>query len=267
MAKRKTGVEKILLALGLKEYVKTASEDDIHNVMTSGIGLDAEPEAKDATHAKDCKGGDCKGCGGTGKDADETRMKFHKALDRMLDSKDQEQAVQDADMEELKGLFGASSAKSKTTEGLDEEVKPVGEEEETAATDDEEELPGEGEDEAVQSEASPKLPAEARTKPDVPAIVDAAFSEGSKQTLLRLRPFVAKLPKGHPMRGAFDSALTELRSAPKGSKGSYAAFVTAAQSRARGVGIDTDPEDKDAKRNTTADDAYAAERKRQRGEK
>ena len=262
------GINKLLLALGLKEYVKTASEDDIANVINIGVAMDESTTGKDADeHPKGCRCNDCKGTAKdakTGMDADD-RKRLHDALDRALDGKEEEQAAQDADMEQLRGLLagGASSQKAKNSAidsaaSEEEQAKVLeaeAEEEESEAEgeDSEDEEEGEGNDEAVQSEASPRLPAEARTKSPMPTAVDAA-------TVLRaLKPFVAGANNTR-LNKAFDTASQLVRGTAKAAgKTSYVAVNRASKA----VGKDAaDQLDRRSQSQKIADEANAAYKSR-----
>ncbi len=267
MAKSFSPLLKKLLAIGVKEHAKTASESEIGELLKIGVAMDeGESEGADADeHPKGCKCADCKDSKGKdskdGKDAkgEDARKRMHDALDRMLDSKDDEQAAQDADMEQLRGLLsgGAGSEKTKNTPGVDGEEDEEGEgadgeEEEGEGEDGDEDEEGEGADEAVESEASKPLSAAERAKSPAPSAVDAAT------VLKALKPFVAKA-NDKRLNKAFDTACQLVRgTAAKSSKGGYRAVATASKA----VGKDAaDQLETRNKVNKIAEDANAEYRK------
>lgn len=251
-AKEAKGLNRILLAIGLREYVKTASEDDIANVIASGVGMDeGESEGADASEkseAKDAKGKDAKG--------NDARKRLHDALDRMLDSKDEEQEALDEDMEQLRGLLagGASSEKSKNTSGLDEDKEEKEEEKESEAEDaDEDEEEAEAEDEAVESEASKPLSESERAKSPSPSAVDGAT------VLKALKPFVAK-SSDKRLRQAFDTASKLVHGNSKGSKGGYSAAIKASKAVGKDAKEQLDERERQSKIVEEANNAYAKRR-------
>lgn len=264
MAKGFSPLLKKLLAIGVKEHAKTASEAEIGELLKIGVAMDeGESEGADAeAHPKGCKCGDCMGGkdakDGKGKDAkaEDARKRMHDALDRMLDSKDDEQEALDADMEQLRGLLsgGAGSEKTKNTHGVDgeEESEAADGEEEGEGEDSDEDEEGEGADEAVQSEAAPPLKEGERSKSPAPSAVDAAT------VLKALKPFVAKA-NDKRLNKAFDTAMQLTKgTAGKSSKGGYAAVSRASKA----VGKDAaDQLETRNKANKIAEDANAEYRK------
>ncbi len=268
MAKVFSPLMKKLLAIGVKEHAKTASESEIGELLKIGVAMDeGESEGADADeHPKGCKCADCKDSkgkdakDGKGKDADgnDARKRMHDALDRMLDSKDDEQAAQDADMEQLRGLLsgGAGSEKTKTTPGVDGEEEESeaadGEEEEGEGEDADEDEEGEGADEAVESAASKPLAESERAKSPAPSAVDAAT------VLKALKPFVAKAGDKRLLK-AFDTASQLVKgTATRSSKGGYRAVSQASKA----VGKDAAEQlETRTKANKIAEDANAEYRK------
>ena len=237
---------KVLKALGLQHVAKTATPEEFATALDAAA--DERSEAADAAHGEGCECKTCKpkAADATGKDAE--RERYHKALDRMLDSKaakDAEAAAaEDADMEELTGLLsgGAGAIRSKKTDGLDsvgaderEEEAPEGEdegEEEAPEGEDEgeEEEGGEGEDEAVQSNASPEIPADKRSKTAVPSATDSAYREGQLAILKIMKPIVAKSGDKKAV-AAMDAAMKRLTTRSQSGGSSYRAVAAAAGKR------------------------------------
>lgn len=265
MAKVFSPLMKKLLAIGVKEHAKTASENEISELLKIGVAMDeGESEGADADeHPKGCKCADCKDSKGKhakGKDAkaEDARKRMHDALDRMLDSKDDEQAAQDADMDQLRGLLsgGAGSEKTKTTPGVDgEEEESEVNDEEGEGEDGEEDEEGEGADEAVETEASKPLSESQRAKSPAPSAVD---SIDAATVLKALKPFVAKA-NDKRLNKAFDTASQFVRgTAGKSSKGGYRAVSQASKA----VGKDAADQLETRNRgNKIAEDANAEYRK------
>ena len=162
---------------------------------------DAKPEeVADAIDSlvseKDCKGND-------------SRKRFHDALDRLMDSKEQEQGALDADLEELKGMFGGNGGKDETVAG-----EETGEEQD----DDAEALTIEPADRPKSSGAGTDA-------------TDAAYRAGALAVLKALRPAIATSGSKSAI-GAFDTAARTVQGSKVGtaSKGGYGAVATAAQS-------------------------------------
>lgn len=266
MAKGFSPLLKKLLAIGVKEHAKTASEAEIGELLKIGVAMDeGESEGADAeAHPKGCKCGDCMDSKGKdskdGKDAkgEDARKRMHDALDRMLDSKDDEQEALDADMEQLRGLLsgGAGSEKTKNTPGVDGEEESEaadGEEEEGEGEDSEEdEEESEAADEAVESQASKPLAEGQRSKSPAPSAVDAAT------VLKALKPFVAKA-NDKRLNKAFDTAMQLTKgTAGKSSKGGYAAVARASKAVGKDAADQLETRNKATK---IAEDANAEYRK------
>lgn len=195
------------------------------------VAADAKPE--DTPEGKDAKA------------KDEERSRLHKALDKMLDSKDsaaEEQAAQDEeDTERLKALFVTPSQEESRQAGVDEEMESnnaarseqetVAEEERGAAADEEDDEeddePAEGEDEAVETNPSPEIPAGQRSGRDVPAATDAAYKDGIDLMAKALKPFIAR-SKDKKLIGAFDSAVKRAKGQGWQGAASYGRVARAA---------------------------------------
>lgn len=248
-----------LLAIGVKEHVKTASEEEIGEVLKLSVAMDAgESEGADAeAHVAGCK---CTDCMGSAKDAKakDKRARYHSVLDKMLDAgeanQQEEQEALDADMEELRGLLagGAGSEKTKDTPGVDAESEEEAEAEDSDE-DEEENEEAEAEDEAVESAAAPVIPAEARAKSPAPSAVDAAT------VLKALKPFIATAgtPAGAKrLAKAFDTATKTVKDNTKGSKGSYKAVAHAAAATGKDAAEQLDNRTKQQKISDEANAAY-----------
>ncbi len=229
-----------------------------------------KPKTEDAeAHVSGCKCADCMGSGKDAKAADakaKARDKFHKALDKHLDAKDaaeNEQAeADDADMEALKGLFGKDTAENvEESEEHTAATDAAAEEEESEEEAESEDEDGEAEDEAVESNASPVIPVAARTKPDVPAAVDAAYRAGAEAVLKGLKPFVAKA-KNKALAGAFDTTSKLVKGTGWKGSASYGKVARAAATANDSVGKDVFNSEKHAQ---TAEAGYAEARKKALG--
>lgn len=214
------------------------------------VAFDAEPEPA----AKDAKA------------ADAERM--HKALDKMLAGRDnaqQEQEANDAaDLEALKSMF---AAKGNDSEASEEAGREAAAEEETAATDEdgeEEENQEYTEDEAVESNPSPAIPAGERSAKMVPSATDAAYRAGAKAALDGLKPFIAR-SKNKQLMGAYDTAAKLAKGSGWQGAASYTKFAhaasTASDSAQRSM-VDAEQE-----REQKMEKAYAEARNKMRGVK
>lgn len=195
------------------------------------VATDAEPEKK--PEGKDASG------------KDEEKKRLHAALDKMLDGRDnmkEEQAAQDeADAESLKALFVTPSQEESRQAGVDAEMETnnvarseqetVAEEERTAAADEEseeeEEDTPEGEDEAVETNPSPEIPADKRSGRMVPTATDAAYKAGVDIMATALKPFIAR-SKNKQLIGAFDSAVKRAKGQGWQGSASYGRVARAA---------------------------------------
>lgn len=194
------------------------------------VAADADPEKK--PEGKDASG------------KDEEKARLHAALDKMLEGRDnakEEQAAQDeADAEALKALFVTPSQEVARSSGADEELETnnvarseqetVAEEERGAAADEETEEDdesAEGEDEAVETNPSPEIPAGQRSGRDVPAATDAAYKAGVDIMATALKPFIAR-SKNKQLIGAFDSAVKRAKGQGWQGAASYGRVARAA---------------------------------------
>lgn len=141
------------------------------------------------------------------------RKRHHDALDRMLDGKEEEMNAADADMEELKAMFGGKSGKDETVAG---EQKGN-------------EMPENGGiDESVEA-----LTIEPGDRPESSGTGTdaAAFKAGGIAVLKALKPSIAA-SGNKSLIGAFDTAARIVAgSKPSGTagKGGYGAVATAAR--------------------------------------
>lgn len=211
----------------IRQWAKDAKADDVATVVDAlSSELEKKEEAKDGvSHGKDCKGGDCAGCKDAAPAADaktNDRKRFHDALDKMLDGKEEEMNAADADMEELKTMF-TGAAKDETTAG-DQNGK---------------EMPKDGgieEGRDADLEALVIEPAD-RTQStgagtDAKAALDSAKMDGAKAVLKALRPVVAN-SNDKKLKGAFDTVVKTLAGTVTGGtsdKGGYGAAARAAAS-------------------------------------
>ena len=217
------------------EWAKTAKPEEVASAFDA-LAEEAEKKKEetkgaDAAHGKDC---DCKDCKG-GRDASATatdakakdRKRFHDALDRMMDSKEEEQSSMDADMEELKGMFGKKG-------GNDETV--AGEQNDNEMPEDGGIEPGNDAIEALTIEPGDR-PESSGTGTDSAALLKAR-QEGANAAFKAMRPFVAAT-KNKTTIGAFDTAVKTVNGAlttgasGTAGKGGYGAAATAAGSVGR----------------------------------
>jgi hypothetical protein len=196
-----------LRALGLQQVAKTATPEEFAVALDAAKEDEPKPKADDAKHGTGCDCATCKDAKPKGKDAkaDDKRKRMHDALDRTLDSADEEQNAMDADMEELAGILqgGAGAAKTKETPGVDSEAEAEDENKEEEEEEEEEE--GEAEDKAVESNASPELEVSERFGKNVPTATDKSFRDGQRSVLKALKPFVATSGNKR-LVAAFDTA-------------------------------------------------------------
>lgn len=283
---------KRIRGIGFQVWAKDAKPEEVADAVDA-IGKN---DAKDAdAHVTGCKCNDCNSIGAdaksTAKDgASKDRKGLHDALDKMLDAKDSEEAAKaeadDADMEELRSLFGAGQGADSEGEAEDAEAdddfddlveklmkrgyskeaatkiagKVATEKGEDAEPDDEDEDEDDNEanDEAVQTNPSPELKESERGQNPVPSAVDSAsFIAGQRAALKALKPFVAA-SKDKRLKGAFDTATKLTRSSVSKTTGGYGK-VAAAASKKGSAAMDAglDPEQR---RIEEANKAYAARR-------
>ena len=205
----------MLSALGLKVWAADKSAEEIHAGLKQYHGKDEE--RKDEPESKDAKVSDA-------------RTRLHGALDRMLDSKEDEQKAMDADTEELRKLFSTKADDAAATSDED---------------DDEEDDDAEDDDKKVEDskfvgdeEGDIDIDPEDRPKPLDPEATDAAYRKGQKAALDALKPFVAK-SGDKKLIAAFDTASKLVKGTKANKGGSYKKAAEAAQRRSSSVGMDS----------------------------
>ena len=231
------------------QWAKDAKPEEVADALDA---LASEVETKESKKVEGKDSEKIEGKDSKGKD----RSKYHSALDRMLDSKDEEEFAADAEMEELKGLFNKKSegkdklvASEQTGKEMPEKPIEEGKDEEVEAL-------------TIEPEDRPKGTGEV-TKD---AANDAAYRQGCKDGAVAfakaLKPSIAA-SKNKSVIGAFDTAIRTLPSISSGtgSKGGYGAVAVAAQS----VGKDAAIQCKNAEAEAyAAVAAIEAERRKQR---
>jgi hypothetical protein len=245
----------------IRQWAKDAKADDVATVVDAlATELENKKEEGNDAHPADC---DCKDCMGAkdakAKDAKAIdRKKFHDALDRMMDGKEEEMNAQDADMESLKAMF-TGGAKDETVAGEqkgDEMPEDGGIE------------PGNDAIEALTIEPADR-PESSGTGTDSAALLKAK-QEGANAAFKAMKPFIAAT-KDKKAIGAFDTAvktvnggLTAGGTAGKGGyaagKGGYAAVANAAASTGKDAKDAKDQRELATKTQKEIDDAYAARR-------
>jgi hypothetical protein len=147
---------------------------------------------------------------------------------------------------------------------MEGEQERVAEEERTAATDEEseeeEEDGAEGEDEAVESNPSPEIPAGQRSMRDVPAATDAAYKAGIDAMATAMKPFIAR-SKNKAVIGAFDSAVK--RAKGQGWQGA-ASYGRAARAAATANDSARSQFDEEESRNRAIEESYNKAREQAR---
>jgi len=241
------------------EWAKTAKPEE---VATAFDALVEEAEKKkeegvDAAHPANCDCADCKGA----KDAKMAdakavdRKRFHDALDRMMDSKEEEMNAQDADMEELKTMFtGGKGGKDETVAGEEtgKEMPPDGGIE-----------PGNDAIEALTIEPGDR-PESTGGATDSAAILKAK-QQGANAAFAAMKPLVART-KDKMIMGAFDTAVKMVNggliAGGTASKGGYGAVVTAATSIGKDARDARERTEFEMKKQKEVEDAYAERRKK-----
>lgn len=231
-------------------WAKDAKPEEIVAAMDA---LVEEVEKKDSKGAdghteKDCKVTDCAECKKANdekaaKDAKGMdRKKFHDALDRMLDGKEEEMNAADADMEELKAMFGG-----KGKDGKDETV---------AGEQNGEEMP----EKPIKDESLEALTIEPGDRPESSGAGtdSAAYKAGAIAVLKALKPTVAA-SKNKAAIGAFDTAAKIIFGGTV-SKGGYGAVATAAGTIGSAALDQKNALDAETKAIKSAEDAYKARR-------
>ena len=202
-------------------WAKDAKPEEIATAMDALVEAVEKKEDKskgeDAKHGAGC---DCADCKGSGKDSmndakAKDRKRFHDALDRHLDAKEEEEGALDADMEELKTMFGGKGG------GKDETV--AGEETGAEMSEDG------GIDEAV--EALTIEPGDRSKSSGAGTDAAAAYRAGAIAVLKALKPAIANSGNKGAI-GAFDTAVKTVQGSHVGtaSKGGYGAVAKAAAS-------------------------------------
>jgi len=190
-------------------WAKDAKPEEVADAIDA---LASEVEKKEEKKEEPKKAEDCE-VPVKAKDAAATdRKRFHDALDRMLDGKEEEMNAADADMEELKTMFGgAGKAKDETVAG--EEKK--------------EDYP----EKPIKDETLEALTIEPADRPESTgaATDEAAYKAGAVAVFKALKPHVAA-SKDKKLIGAFDTAVRIVAgsSGGTGSKGGYGAVAKAA---------------------------------------
>jgi hypothetical protein len=221
---------KRIRGLGFQVWAKDAKPEEV----ADAVDAISKADAKDAdAHVSGCKCADCKGGTLAKPEAEDAKAKdrkrFHDALDKLMDSRQAEEAeiaeAEDADMEELKSMFGEKKAASDAEPEADDEEAEDSEEKE-------EEEEAEASDEAVQSQSVPVLqPGERQENPE-PSAVDAAYVAGQKAALKAFKPFVAA-SKDRRLKAAFDTATKLTKAAKTSGGGSYVKVAVAAGARGK----------------------------------
>lgn len=242
-------LNKIIRGLGFQKWAADAKPEDIATALDEMSAVDEKEHAK-GCDCKDCKPGKDEKMEATDAKGND-RKKFHDALDRMLDSKDDEQNAMDEDMESLKSLFKGTAA--------EDEEKDADEEEKTEASDEDEDEESEAEDSDIDHTEGKVIAPEDRPEKDTPRATDsAAYRAGMSTALKALKPFVAK-SKDARLKGAFDTATKLAKTATVKSNASYAKFARASATAKDSVNQKSYED--------MANEAYAKARVERRGSK
>ena len=243
----------------IQSWAATAKPEDVATAMDAmAEELEKKGEGKDA-HPADCDCADCKGAKDAKMAADAKaidRKRFHDALDRMLDGKEEEMNAQDADMESLKTMFtGGEGGK-----GKDETV--AGEQTGDEMPEDGGIEPGKDAIEALTIEPGDR-PESSGTGTDSAALLKAR-QEGANAAFKAMKPLVAAT-KDKKVIGAFDTAVKRvnggLTAGGTAGKGGYGAVATAAASTGKDAADQKVKNEAASKKfQTEVVDAYAARR-------
>jgi len=248
----------------IQSWAATAKPEDVATAMDAmAEELEKKKEGADARdesmHKAGCNNNDCKGCKDE-KPANDAkavdRKRFHDALDRMLDGKEEEMNAQDADMESLKAMFtGGEGGK--------------GEDETVAGEQTGDEMPEDGGIESGK-DAIEALTVEPGDRPESTgtgtdsAALLKARKEGANAAFKAMKPFIAAT-KNETTIGAFDTAVKTvnggLTAGGTAGKGGYGAVQKAAASTGKDA-LDQKAKNEAASKKfqTEVVDAYAARR-------
>jgi hypothetical protein len=248
----------------IQSWAATAKPEDVATAMDAmAEELEKKKEGADARdesmHKAGCNNNDCKGCKDE-KPANDAkavdRKRFHDALDRMLDGKEEEMNAQDADMESLKAMFtGGEGGK-----GEDETV--AGEQTGDEMPEDGGIESGKDAIEALTIEPGDR-PESTGTGTDSAALLKAR-KEGANAAFKAMKPFIAAT-KNETTIGAFDTAVKTvnggLTAGGTAGKGGYGAVQKAAASTGKDA-LDQKAKNEAASKKfqTEVVDAYAARR-------
>jgi hypothetical protein len=248
----------------IQSWAATAKPEDVAMAMDAmAEELEKKKEGADARdesmHKAGCNNNDCKGCKDE-KPANDAkavdRKRFHDALDRMLDGKEEEMNAQDADMESLKAMFtGGEGGK-----GEDETV--AGEQTGDEMPEDGGIESGKDAIEALTIEPGDR-PESTGTGTDSAALLKAR-KEGANAAFKAMKPFIAAT-KNKTTIGAFDTAVKTvnggLTAGGTAGKGGYGAVQKAAASTGKDA-LDQKAKNEAASKKfqTEVVDAYAARR-------
>lgn len=248
----------------IQSWAATAKPEDVATAMDAmAEELEKKKEGADARdesmHKAGCNNNDCKGCKDE-KPANDAkavdRKRFHDALDRMLDGKEEEMNAQDADMESLKAMFtGGEGGK-----GEDETV--AGEQTGDEMPEDGGIESGKDAIEALTIEPGDR-PESTGTGTDSAALLKAR-KEGANAAFKAMKPFIAAT-KNKTTIGAFDTAVKTvnggLTAGGTAGKGGYGAVQKAAASTGKDA-LDQKAKNEAASKKfqTEVVDAYAARR-------
>jgi hypothetical protein len=237
------------------EWAKTAKPEEVATAFDALVEeVEKKDEGKDA-HPADCDCAECKGTkdAKTATDAKaKDRKRYHDALDRMMDGKEEEMNAQDADLEELKGMFTGGKGKDETVAGdqTGEEMPKDGGIE-----------PGNDAIEALTIEPGDR-PESTGGATDSAALLKAK-QEGANAAFKAMRPFVAA-SKNKTTISAFDTAVKivngGLTAGGTAGKGGYGAVATAAASQGKDAKDAKDVMELATKKQKEVDDMYTARR-------
>jgi hypothetical protein len=205
----------------LVAWAKDAKPEEIADAIAQlGSELEARPVAVAAAVIEKPKP--------AAKDEAGEREKYHKTLDRFLDSKDEEREAEDEEMKALADMFkkhGSADAAVDEEEEKKEEKKEEGEDEEEE----------EGSDEAADEGGALTIEPSDRPKTLGPGTdsIRAARIEGARAVLKVLKPMVAQSGNKKLIK-AFDTAARTVQSKSHGNtSGGYGTVVEAASRRGK----------------------------------
>jgi hypothetical protein len=230
-------------------WAKDAKPEDVATAMDAlveEVEKKKKESAEDA-HPADCDCSTCKGAKDSAAAADKKAMdrkRFHDALDRTLDGKEEEMNAADADMEELKAMFGGKGGKDETVAG-EQNGKEMPE--------------NGGIDEGVEALT---IEPEDRPKSAGAGTDHAAYKAGGIAVLKALKPSIAA-SGNKSLIGAYDTAAKIVAGSKPGGtagKGGYGAVATAAASVGRDAAAQKTRQEAAAAATKEIDDMYAARR-------